>query len=436
LIKYGYAANKRTKSARMKRSLGIILLCTTACTGNPIPTDPALGSVVDPLFERASQETAPEINISVNQAEPYAAIISQNFDERRFVFDSNARQLQLSNFGSQQIRYPQFRPGGQIRANGTTSLSLNVSQSLYDGGAAEAQKFAGQTTAITREIENLALLNDNIAEDILEYLNYHRNLKTVSVLGGFSGQLRDLLDLAETRFSGGIGTANEVSLFQLQLAEIETDIAIARSNAELAISRLVTHDVEKLRAKPTQPQLLEDRIPLEVMAALAARESSRSALEIARSNVLPQVSAVANVGFDPRSGLPTDDIGIDVSVNDPITFGGNTNLRIAEEDLQLAELDLAEATQDVQLQIRQLLQEFSALQAQQAQTASLADQAQARLDGFEELFLAGEAGITEAVSLIDTVQSTAATQIDLEFQLIETQVEVARLSGSLIPTFE
>jgi len=323
----------------------------TACTGNPIPTDPKLGSVVDPLFERA-------------------------FEDRRFVFDSNARQLQLSNFGSQQIRFPQFRPGGQIRANGTTSLSISVSQSLYDGGAAKAQKFAGQTTAITREIENLTELNDNIAEDIVEYLNYHRNLKTVTVLGGFAEQLRDLLTLAETRFSGGIGPANEVSLFQLQLAEIETDIAIARSNAELSLSRLAKHDLEKLRTKPTQPKLLEDRIPLDVMAALAARESSRSALEVARSNVLPQVTAVASVGFDPRNGLPNDDIGIDVTVNDPVTFGGNTNLRIAKEDLQLAELDL------------------------------------------------------------DTVQSTAAMQINLEFQLIETQVEVARLSGSLIPTFE
>lgn len=413
----------------------ILVAATAACTHKPIPTDPELGPVVDPLFERAAQETPPAINISVQQPDPYAAIISKNFEDLRFLFDSNTRQLKLSNFGSQQVLYPQFRPGGQFRASGSTSLTINVSQTLYDGGASAAQKFAGQTTAIAREIENLTELNDKIADDILQYLNYRRNLKTAEVLSGFSKQLDMLLDLAKTRASGGIGRANEVSLFELQSAEIETDIAIERSNAELALSRLAQHDQSKLRVAPKQVALLEDRIPLDVMQALADRESSRSALEVALSNARPQVTAVANAGLDALTGLPINDVGIDVSVNDPITIGGNTSLRIAKENLQLSELNLNDAIEESRLRIRQILQELSALQAQERQTQVLARQAQQRLAGFQELFLAGEVGITEAVSLLDTVQTTATTQINLEFQLKETQVELARLTGSLIPTF-
>jgi len=420
----------------MKNAIWILLTFTTACTIKTIPTDPELGPVTEPLFERADQDNVPEIEISVQQPDPYASIIAQNFDDLRFLFDSNARQLNLSNFGSQQIRYPQFRPGGQIRASGATSLTLNVSQSLYDGGAAAAQKFAGQTTAIAREIENLSELSDTAAEDINQYLNYHRNLETVRVLGGIARQLRGLLELANTRASGGVGRANEVPLFRLQLAEVETDIAIAKSNAQLSLARLAEHDLAKLKIAPKEPKLLQDRIPLDVMEALAERETRRSELEIARSNVRPQVTAVANAGFDPSTGLPTNDIGIDVTVNEPVSIGGNTNLQIAKENLQLSELNLARETEDAQLQIRQLLQEFKALQAQLAQTQSLSRQAQARLAGFQELFLAGEAGITDAVSLIDTVQSTAETQVNLEFELKENQVELARLSGSLVPTFD
>ena len=392
--------------------------------------------MANPLFERAAEKTPPKINISVQQPDPYAAIISKNFEDLRFLFDSNTRQLSLSNFGSQQILYPQFRPGGQLRASGSTSLTISVSQTLYDGGASAAEKFSGQATAIAREIENLAELNDEIAEDINLYLDYQRNLKTAQVLSGFSSQLNELLALAQTRASGGIGRANEVSLFQLQTAEIETDIAIARSNAELALARLAKHDQSKLSATPQQVALLEDRVPLDVMEALADRENSRSALEIARSNTRPQVTAVANAGLDALTGLPINDVGIDVSVNEPLTLGGNTGLRIAEENLQLSEMNLSEAIEDSRLRIRQILQEFSALQAQERQTKTLALQAQARLAGFQELFLAGEVGITDAVSLIDTVQTTAATQINLEFQLKETQVELARLTGSFIPTFE
>jgi len=98
-------------------------------------------------------------------------------------------------------------------------------------------------------------------------------------------------------------------------------------------------------------------------------------------------------------------------------------------------LNLNDAVEESRLRIRQILQEFSALQAQERQTQVLALQAQQRLAGFQELFLAGEVGITDAVSLLDTVQTTATTQINLEFQLKETQVELARLTGSLIPTF-
>ena len=146
--------------------------------------------------------------------------------------------------------------------------------------------------------------------------------------------------------------------------------------------------------------------------------------------------AVANVGFDPLTGLPTNDVGIDVQANEPFTFGGNTNLRIAEENVRLAELELTDAVQEAQLRASQLLQELEALKAQENQLRKLAAQAQDRLDGFEELFLAGEADITDAVSLIDTVQTTASTQINLEFQIRETEVELARLSSSLLPTLQ
>ena len=412
----------------------ILLTSIAACTVATIPTDPELAPVADPLVARAEQLENTEINISVSQPDPYAAIISQNFEDLRFVFESNSLQLSLSNFGSQQILYPQLRPSGQLRASSGVSLNLNVSQTLFDGGAASAQKFTGQTLAISREIENLSNLNDEIAEDINLYLDYHRNLKTVDILGGFSRQLRDLLSLAQTRASGGIGRANEVSLFQLQLAEIETDIAIAQSNAELALSRLSMHDLNKIKITPGEIELLEDRIPIDVMEALAAREGRRSELEVARSNRRPQVVAVATVGFDPVTGLPTDNIGINVEAEEPVTFGGSTNLRIAEENLQLSELELAEAIAESELSVRQLSQELIALQAQEKQTQTLASQAQIRLAGFEELFLAGEVGITDAVSLIDTVQSTASSQIDLEFRIMETQVELARQSASLIPT--
>jgi len=88
----------------------ILLTSIAACTVETIPTDPELAPVADPLVARAEQLENTEINISVSQPDPYAAIISQNFEDLRFVFESNSLQLSLSNFGSQQILYPQLRP--------------------------------------------------------------------------------------------------------------------------------------------------------------------------------------------------------------------------------------------------------------------------------------------------------------------------------------
>jgi len=204
-----YLRKKRVAFDIFMKFLPLILIaCTAACSVEQIPIDPELGPVADPLLARAEKKKPTVIEVQVTQPDPYAALITRNFEDVRFLFDSNSRQLILSNFGSQQLRYPQVRPGAQARASGASSLTLNVSQVLYDAGAASAQNYVGQTAAVTREIENLVELNDEIAEDINLYLDYHRNLKTTKVLGGFSGQLRELLSLAQTRASGGIGRAN------------------------------------------------------------------------------------------------------------------------------------------------------------------------------------------------------------------------------------
>jgi len=419
----------------MKWAPILLIFSLTACSEYASKLDPQLRDIAEPLIARASQHDASAREVQFLQPAAYSAIANTNLNELNFLFESNARRLSLSNFGSQQLLYPQLTPGGQARLSGGVALTLNVSQVLYDGGSTAARQYQGETDAIRREIETLEILNQDIEEDIAIYFDNHKNIETVAALSKFVGDLQGLLDLAETRFRGGVGAASEVSLFELQLAELRTDIAIAKSNAELAMSRLDAHDKEVLSSKPVNLEIAQDRVPLSIMAALAEREANRSALEVAQSNLRPQVAGVANVGIDVQTGIPSKDIGLDVVVSEPITFGGNTALRVAQEELTLSELSLSEAVRDVELEVRQLLQEIDALTVQQRQTSVLARQAQVRLDSFQDRFLSGEASLTEAVSLIDTVRSSTESSIALKYRIMSAELQLAGLTSSLLPNF-
>jgi len=382
-----------------------VLALSTAVLAGCTAVIPELDSALDPVSQpllATSIETGNTPVLEPAQTGAYASIIETNFAEVRFRFDSNFEELRINRLGAQQTRLPKIIPGASANVNGSATLQVGVRQPLFNKNSYEAQFRDADIQAVRRQIILLQALNDEVSEDIETYFSYHRNLERTEFLADLAVQLEDLLGLAETRFDGGIGTASEVSLFQLELTDIETEAQISRSNAAVDLAELEDMDV----SSPPQPfKRLDVHLPIDVLFAIADRDQRKSDLHVARVANEPKVVLEAQAGYDFTTGLPTSRAGVSVDT-DEIELGGDTDILLAEQNLFLAEREVVEAFSDLESDIQRTLEQISALEDQQVQTDLLAQQAQGRLDAFDLQFQSGQSSLTEAASLIDVLRGS------------------------------
>ncbi len=407
---------------------GILLIC--GCAQEPRAIEPQL----EPMRQAITGEQAADFEkLSSRQARPYAAIAKFALEDVMFRFENNSRQLELSQTAARLQRFPQIRPSGQISTQDGAGINISVDQVIYDGGVYPARLFLNDAEAIGRQIEILNTVNDMISEDVALYLSYHQNRETESLFDELQQQIAELLELARTRVQGGVGAANEVTLFQLRLTEVQTEARIARSRANVALSSLRAADQINLAGTPPSPVVTDDQLPPRIVEAVAARELERGRLELERTNVRPQIVVSGTAGSDLTSGVLNDDIGVRVRTNNPLPIYGNPDLRLAEENLVLAEAELDRTVAETQREVAQLREEISLLRSQARDTGLLTQQAQARLEDFADQFRAGTVGITEAASLVDTLQRALRSEIQVRYDILDRERQLAEMTGSFLP---
>lgn len=408
--------------------VGVLLLC--GCAMDTPVVEPQL----EPVRQAITSEKPAKFEKSAKrQARPYATIADFILEDVKFRFENNSRQLELSQSAARLQRFPQIRPSGQLSARDGPGINISVDQVVYDGGVYPARLFLNDAEAVARQIEILNTVNGMISEDVELYLSYHQNRETESLFDQLQKQIAELLDLAETRVQGGVGAANEVTLFQLRLTEVQTEARIARSRANVARTSLRAADRINLSGKPPSPVVTSDQLPPRIIEALATRELERGRLEIERTNVRPQVVVSGTVGSNLTSGVLNDDIGVRVRTNNPLPIYGNPDLRLAEQSLALAEAEMDRTIAETQREVAQLREEISLLKSQERDTGLLTQQAQARLEDFADQFRAGTVGITEAASLVDTVQRALRSEIQVRYDILDRERQLAEMTGSFLP---
>lgn len=410
---------------KLKASVASAAMCAVlAGCSTDLPTmDERLEPVAMPLFE--ADEAGAAGLIKTFQPEPYAAIIRQNVLEMQYRFDDNLKTLDIDRLRVRQSRLPQITPGLSTGSGGAASVELNIRQVLFDGDVKEAMFHDADIEAVARQIALLEVLNADINEDIGTYLSYRENTERAELLEDLQVRLEELLDIAETRLEGGIGTADEVALFQLELTEIETEVLIARSNAQADRTALENVDLSLSPRSFSQNSTLP---PIEVLAAIAGRDQARSDLALTQEQNVPRVVVAASAGIDAATGIPSRNAGLRVETN-PISIGGNADILSAEQAVFFAERELEETMTEVSRETRRLLQQIAALQSQETQTAKLADQAEARLMAFREQFEAGSAGITEAAGLVDILRRSLEQKVDVRYRILGLQSQLASMLG-------
>lgn len=383
----------------------------------------------DPKFA----EVTPQVNTQTLKG-VYAKIAQAALNTKKFSREALVRASEHKLEAHKQSLLPQVTPGVSLDANGDTIAQLNIEQTLYDGGRYMAnqeillsEKSSAQANLRTNE-------NERINKAISAYIDYHNARTSQAMLSKTIKSFKTMEDQSESRINIGIGDASDRDLFQLKKLEVqseyETQEGVALSS-RLLFKALT--GIPMLSQKPEKMDLIYDATHSpEVELARADRDKALGNLELQKSNKLPNIAIKGNVGTATDS-LDSEnmDVRLDVSLNQPLTWGFDHSSAATQSEVEASDRKYDEIFKDTQDRIKSLKFELAQAKARHKRLNKLSSNAEKRLKGFRSQFLAGQAGIAEASSTIESYKKIQINAIETEYSIYRTELELATLTGVL-----
>jgi outer membrane protein len=276
-----------------------------------------------------------------------------------------------------------------------TQMVLEVEQPLYTGGQVENATEAALTRMTAQEARVIATEQLVLLNAVQAYVDVLRDIRLVEIAENNVQVIGEQLRAAEERFNVGEVTRTDVAQAEARLAASRSTLA-ARLGA-LEVSReayrrdvgVYPHDLQPVPPMPDLPDSLDQAVTIafteapEILAARLERIASGSDVRAAIGALLPQVSAVGQVGRIDALGTRRDgdaDATIGLRVTLPFYNGGFNWSRVREAQAQVeaneAEVvsTMREAAERVgsawsQLQVADAVIEAGQLEVAAAQTA-------------------------------------------------------------------
>jgi outer membrane protein TolC len=436
----------RHSLATVLRAIGIAAsLPFIASAQNP----PIRLSLPDAIKLARAQSTAARL-AGIRAEEVEARVTQRRADLLPFasaVATDGERTFNTASFG---IPFPGFDPNGSIIGPvRTVDIRARIGMNLYDPSA-RARYHSAQVVADSAGAAREAAMDAASLTAAAAYLRAMRAEALVSARAADSTSATQLLSIARDVLNAGVGVALDVTRAEAQLAGVRTQLAAARSEsrqAELALRRAIGASLDQtvvltdsldrpLRAVPSQTEAIATalRTRPELRAAASGARAARLSRDAARATRLPTLSAFADEGLTSSSYahlLRTHAFGLQVSV--PLFEGRRTEGRVDETSAMLreAELRLADATEQVSVEVRSALIDIGSATEQVELARERLRLAEAELAQAQERFRAGVAGNADAISALLSLTTSRALLIDAETSLRYSHISLARAEGLL-----
>jgi outer membrane protein len=347
-------------------------------------------------------------------------------------------------------------PFGQAN---TWNASLQIAQPLYTGGR------VGAAMAIARNVRAAADLQieEAEAEVVLQVRNAYFQVVLADEMVGIAREAFTLADqtLRQVELFRQQGTASEFDVLRARVERDNLEPGIveaqnARRLAELNLKRLahLPADQPLAPATPLAATVADvDREALE--AALARRPALRAldqqlaarqgAVRIARANYLPSVAAAGNFAYQafPSQIAPIDadwrrDWSVSLQASIPIFNGFRTRGQVdqARAELRIAELQYAQVSQGLDLELQAALGEFDAARAQIEARRATSVMAQRALELAELRFRSGLATQLDISNARLLLQQARVHEAQALYGYVNALARLERVSGGEVPLLQ
>jgi outer membrane protein len=348
---------------------------------------------------------------------------------------------------------PIFNPNGEVLGPvNTLEVRGHLSQTLFDP-AAFARVKSARATATAGDVEADAAALQAAGTAATAYVRVLRAVAQIGARTADSTLADDLLRIARDQLRAGVGVALDVTRAESQLANIRSQLIVARNErdrAQLDLARILGVGIDtRLQLADSLADLpIEDAMPDEAAAvdrALKSRPDLRALEEqlraadrqvaAIRAERLPSVSAFGdqgNIGTNGGNFIPTFTWGVQLSV--PIFDGFRREGRIQEQESARREVDVRrrDLREQAATDVRAAILDIGSAREQLLAARGRLRLAEQEVSQARDRFTAGVAGNADVITSFLTLNAARTSVNDALAGYQQARVALARAEGTVL----
>ena len=324
---------------------------------------------------------------------------------------------------------PNLGPAVTLSALNGLAAGLLLEQALFDHGKRKAERAYAAADVEVAAVSLSSDINQRVYEGLSHYVTAERARAQGAVSSRAAERLAGFADVMRQRVEGGLSDRSEQQVIAQHLAEMQATGGADREaeiSAMAELAAMSAQGLDGLRGISRLAVVGNQTEPLSVVRARGEGARSIAESKVARSGLMPSLSASVNAGTG--------------GINPGVNLGGSGLLGIGTRE-ELAALDAtadvvarrtAEATETAQRRIVALERQIALLESQQAKGAQVLGQTTANLDLFVEQYKLGRRTLLELVGQYDSYARLERDQVALRYQIALLELEIARDRGLLV----
>jgi len=359
---------------------------------------------------------------------PYAQIVDPVLAANSRPAEADLRSARLRARAASKNWLPKIGPNISLTSLSDVIAQLVVEQVLFDNGRKKAERAFAKADVEVAAVTLAEDTNARIRTALTLYLTAMKARERTALEQQTLKDMEHFEWVMSERVSGGISDGSDLNVLRQKLAEIRATLAAQSESEATALAELnamSTRPLDDVTGLVDLSPVSRDIRPIDVLRAEAEKDRDIASAQIERGGLLPGLTAGGTLG-DNGSG-----IGLTVASDQLLGLGTGDSLNAVKSAQDAAAARVGQAEEDAQRRTARLQNRLSALTRQVTEATALASRAKANLDLFQSQYKAGQRQVMDVVGVYETFAARQATALDLKYERLETQVQIAEHLGVL-----
>jgi len=308
---------------------------------------------------------------------------------------------------------PTIGPSISLTSLGQLTAGLLIDQVLYDNGKRKAERAFAVADVDVAAVALSQDVNDRVATGLSLYVGAAQARDKAQMSDRGLGRMREFGRVVSERVKGGVSDLSDERVVQSKISEMSFQADAQREAASSAMAELshmtagaglpkLARGTEISTAAPTSPTLT-------ILRAQAEATRAEAEAKAARAGLLPTLRVGGVLAKESTSGASYEGSGLG--------FGTAADMRAIGASAAASAARVAQVSE----------QSARSISRQESQIAALKRQTR-DADQFE----AGERTVMEVMSVYEQMVQSELKHIDLSYEMVLSQIELARLRGNLV----